>query len=993
MRIATVIMLLALACTLPRTYAQAPQLTGTYVGSDGGVYYVQQSDKQVWWAGMSMDANTTVQWHRGLAFTNVFRGTFSDANTVSGEWVNVSRGWALSSGTLTFTISTDDTGNLTLVRTAATGDLKATGWSKTSVLNDTVYSLFQRFDEVSKNDDSGSLHDNLKPYRDATVFYGRVVNSHVDYIADNHPVESEIPHVNYGTPYEVNPIPNPVCTDCLFAGIPSYLNFGQEDRDVNSFFANAAEGDGDFDVRLKIDLNKLEPDFYTTGWGDRLFGPTVFSLKLNDASTHTKLNYSATEAYMGSETIMYGKHDASATSLMPGWADADSNSVLINGRPINGGVKDPTSTTADPCYFLQPCPYLAGETPAQLVQNYLVTDAGIRLGQLLESAYGDGVIDSTGNVAEGLGTYVRVTGALILDCGHFINVELGDTCFDDHPYVDPDDVSTHQNQEIHPVYSIDIIPPPFRPEDADVTARNNLTGTWAGPDGSTYYVRQIGNTVWWLGMLRDRQPAQPGTSFDMIGTPQVSAAALLFGTPDCVIGTECWMFASVMKGTITEHEDGSATIQGDWAGVPQSTSPGSTGGSVTLTVDAKRKVITPVTLAGFFPTLQKLYEPEDKIAPESGLLIGSPQYTNGTDQLFVNGNTPLTAFAVDQGSGVQNLWYRYFASGATPPAYTPAVGSTVTFKLTGADGEDQVDSYATDNAGNDEAPNSKTLYLDATAPVATITSPLAKQYARSDPLLLSYSVSDGSGSGVLSFTPKLDGYTAAQIGTSLDSGQTIYLYSMDPGSHTFAVDTADNLNNTGTNTVNFTITVTLASTATDVANLTAFGCIDSISQSLTAKIGAALNAYNKGQIQTAINILQATIYEVQAQGGIHISTTCKDPNGVSFNAVHVLLGDLQYLLGSLAGQLKPNPITGSVVSGSGPLNGATVNLLSGAKTVVASTPTDAFGFYYFADVRGLAASFNYAVTVVLPKGFKYSSPASVNFTWTGNPITGNFIVQ
>ncbi len=25
--------------------------------------------------------------------------------------------------------------------------------------------------------------------------------------------------------------------------------------------------DADFDLRVKIDLDKLEPDFYTTGWG------------------------------------------------------------------------------------------------------------------------------------------------------------------------------------------------------------------------------------------------------------------------------------------------------------------------------------------------------------------------------------------------------------------------------------------------------------------------------------------------------------------------------------------------------------------------------------------------------------------------------------------------------------------------------------------------------------------------------------------------------
>ena len=57
----------------------------------------------------------------------------------------------------------------------------------------------------------------------------------------------------------------------------------------------------------------------------------------------------------------------------------------------------------------------------------------------------------------------------------------------------------------------------------------------------------------------------------------------------------------------------------------------------------------------------------------------------------------------------------------------------------------------------------------------------------------------GGGSGVKSFTPKMDGQTAMQFGASLDSGQTIYLYSMSLGTHTFSVDSVDNVNNAGNN--------------------------------------------------------------------------------------------------------------------------------------------------------------------------------------------------
>ena len=986
---------LVMAPTLP-ALAQGctpPNLTGTYSGDDGGVYYVQQSDATVWWAGLSSDSgfNPDAVWHRGLGFTNVFRGTAHCDYTVTGDWADVTRGSILQSGTLALSISYFN-GKLRLTRLTETGGFGGNTLTQRAALDDTKQDgldldIIDRFDDVRKNDDS-TVHDNLKPYRDATVFYGRVVSSHVDYIADNHPVESEIPHVNYGTPYPINPKPpDPFCPMCpiVYAGIPSFLDFGQENRDSSSFFSNSSEGDGDFDVRLKIDMDRLEPDFYTTGWGDRTSGPKVFNLKLNDSSTQSKLNYAGSEAYMGSETIMYGKQDPSAPSLLPGWADAGGNSVLVNGRPINGNANNPDSTTGDPCYFLQPCPYLDGETPAQLNQNYLVSQAGIQLGDLLESAYGNGVIDS--NNADGLGTYVRVTGTLILDCGHFINLELGHTCFDDDPDGDPDFVSTHQNQEIHPVYSIDIINAPFRPEDLTKAARANLTGTYGGSDGSTYYVRQIGNTIWWLGMMRDRQPIQRGTNSPIIGTYQL-AAAFNANDPPCS-GNQCWAFANVFKGTITENP-AETIVEGDWAGVPQSTSAGSSGGHVKFFV-YNNKIIAVATSPTIFPvTIEKMYEPGDSTPPQSTLKIGNPQFA-ANSQLFVSGVTPFTVSATDADSGVQNIWYRFFPQGGTAPAYTAVVGSGAIFTLSGPDGLYEADSYATDNAGNDEGSHSAVATLDSTPPVATIVQPLATQYGHSDPLPLSYSVSDGSGSGVNSFIPEMDGATAQQFGASLDSGQTLSLYSMQLGTHTFSVNSVDNVNNAGTNSVTFTITVTFASLGKDVVNLHALGCIDNLGQSLTAKINAAQNLYGKGQIQTAINILAAAIAEVQAQAGKHISNTCQDPSGRSFNSVQLLLGDLQYMQTTLAGQLSADPVMGTVVNSNNvPISGATVNLMSSTKTVAATAISDSAGFYYFADVSSLSLGKSYTLMVTLPKGFKNSSPASQTFTWSGHTVSGIF---
>ena len=70
--------------------------------------------------------------------------------------------------------------------------------------------------------------------------------------------------------------------------------------------------------------------------------------------------------------------------------------------------------------------------------------------------------------------------------------------------------------EIHPVYSIDVV--------QDWTQRMptaNLTGVWAGGDVGTYYVQQIGNTVWWVGMSRDQGRTFTNVFRGTIGTEYI----------------------------------------------------------------------------------------------------------------------------------------------------------------------------------------------------------------------------------------------------------------------------------------------------------------------------------------------------------------------------------------------------------------------------------------------------------------------------------------
>src|ERR1041384_3490995 len=169
-------------------YAQAIDLSGTYTADDGGIYYVQQSNTTLWWTGMSLDSNLSadMQWHRGLSFTNVFKGTINSDGTITGEWSDVTRGAILQSGSLTIRVGSSG-GVTQFTKVSGTGGCGASSWTQRDALDDAKFKgnsadIYTRFDETTKSDGTTIL-DNLKPYRDQTVVYGRVVNAHVDYIS------------------------------------------------------------------------------------------------------------------------------------------------------------------------------------------------------------------------------------------------------------------------------------------------------------------------------------------------------------------------------------------------------------------------------------------------------------------------------------------------------------------------------------------------------------------------------------------------------------------------------------------------------------------------------------------------------------------------------------------------------------------------------------------------------------------------------------------
>jgi hypothetical protein len=126
---------------------------------------------------------------------------------------------------------------------------------------------------------------------------------------------------------------------------------------------------------------------------------------------------------------------------------------------------------------------------------------------------------------------------------------------------------------------------------------------------------------------------------------------------------------------------------------------------MTFTLDSTRKKIVPGAGRTIFPSrIEKMYEPDD-VTPPASVATVAPAAATAVGGVTATGPKQVTITATDQGSGVQNIWYRFSANGAAAPAaFTFAPGAAASFML--PRGSFRVDFFATDNAGNDEAVHS-----------------------------------------------------------------------------------------------------------------------------------------------------------------------------------------------------------------------------------------------------------------------------------------------
>lgn len=281
-----------------------------------------------------------------------------------------------------------------------------------------------------------------------------------------------------------------------------------------------------------------------------------------------------------------------------------------------------------------------------------------------------------------------------------------------------------------------------------------------------------------------------------------------------------------------------------------------------------------------------------KVAPRTSATLEGPSFTSG-GVTFVSAATRValgaSQSAIADRFGTLTTEYRAALAG-TFPSFATYVDPFAIAPAVPVDGVFNADYFSIDGLGNVEPANTLVVTLDTTPPVASIVQPAATTYTHSATLTLSYSVNDGSGSGVAGATPKMDGALTLPDGTGLASGQPIdlLLTGLALGSHTFSIDSMDHVGNSSTRSVTFTIVVTADSIKDDVRQLLAANKIKNggLANSLLAKLDAGARERTRARCDKAARHYETFIHEVEAQAG----------KGIDAIAAAIMIADAEYLI-------------------------------------------------------------------------------------------------
>lgn len=305
-------------------------LTGPWFGDDAALYYLVDDDKEVWWAGLSIDGVI----ENGIRSTSVFRGSYG-GGSVNGQWVQVPRGQTTDSGPLSITIENDVNGEAfhLVAKGPRFGSANLWRFHKPPRLEN-IAILF----EHTRRNGHNALNEKVSAYKEPVVVFGNVQL-----------FENRFPAVVQWAP-----------------------KYGRSYHDFICW-KQSSPPDGDINIDIAVDRAQLERQgFWTDHWWAK--PPKKIIEKLDRHKNDLQC-----------EILMYGR-DARCSDLkpgrpvhklFPGWQEQNGDSVLIDGMPINGSITFGQAQKKDTTYEL----VNLGGTVFEIGKRIRVTGAmGIDLG-------------------------------------------------------------------------------------------------------------------------------------------------------------------------------------------------------------------------------------------------------------------------------------------------------------------------------------------------------------------------------------------------------------------------------------------------------------------------------------------------------------------------------------------------------------------------------------------------------------------------------------
>lgn len=271
--------------------------SGVWIADDGAHYYVRQLGDSIWWAGLHDSG-----FHAGVIFTNLFRGrVFASDRTIVGSWADVPRGSTYGHGKLTLEIVEPERERgleLRKVVEHTTGSFGASVWSRWNY--DTPIGIREKFAVVRRYD--GAFHESNAPVRDFVVASGKIQ-------------AADPPHLSWD-----DVIPR------------EYFLFRRGDDYTNHL---------DGDLNFNIDNVYLDPQFWEPS--DEWLMPYDYGHVDFESADELLRYWLGKGGYFHCEGVMFGRtNDADDPGppnvLLPGWNEAGGDSILLNSRPVSGGV-------------------------------------------------------------------------------------------------------------------------------------------------------------------------------------------------------------------------------------------------------------------------------------------------------------------------------------------------------------------------------------------------------------------------------------------------------------------------------------------------------------------------------------------------------------------------------------------------------------------------------------------------------------------------------